>query len=515
MRYPLLESRSLEGKRIFRVAFLGGAGSGKTQRMISKMKEKKDQLNKIDLMLVMDRSCGEQVREEVLNALRQEVDRFRTSRETFDIQFAVTFYDDFKVGKKYRFRRGKLFQPKVVKITSFSDDLNDLERSFRKTEVADFENDGQALYYGIDSAMNRRVRWRPDSRRHMILVGTTGNHPQGNRNISRLTNSDVIEVLQNNNIRFHALQLLPAPESQKELRYNDYYNQIVRLLAKVNHGSYIPTFAEGSFEELKHLYIGKVVSGICQEIRLESELLSRSMSFLIKGFPLEETVKHFGEKWKETWHDFGDEALIKNTSRKTPNLEKSLRNFCTSIDVDLEALKASGRETYFEQGWVWEYHPETNLQQIQVCLLIDKGELSRLLGFIHSLAIELKKASRPEQYLEIWKTLLKTTFGIDDFTPSEPIETLITQHTGLPFMNGVLNYTLDDFVKNARNSAFRKKIINRLDRTYGNLFRIISETETEEVQQKDGRITVEKKKRWWIEEGNTSSYSWVEIERFP
>jgi hypothetical protein len=190
-----------------------------------------------------------------------------------------------------------------------------------------------------------------------------------------------------------------------------------------------------------------------------------------------------------------------------------LEAFINMHGINVKDLK--GDAGFFEHGWVWEFHPRTNLQQIQVCLLMDQLELSRLVGFLSGLRMELKKASKPEQYVEIWKTLLKTTFGIDTIPPNEPLDNLILQHSGLPFINGLLNYTLEDFVKKSRESPFRREIINSLEQTCNRLFAVLEEKEVENIPLDDGTTYSKIKKRWWVEEGNDLKYSWLEIELFP
>jgi len=148
-------------------------------------------------------------------------------------------------------------------------------------------------------------------------------------------------------------------------------------------------------------------------------------------------------------------------------------------------------------------------------MLIDKNEMARLLTFLASLAQELKGANNPTQYIQIWKTLLQSMFGIDTIPPNEPLDNLISQHSGLPFMNGVLRYTLDEFILLSQNPKFREELVAKLDRTCSDLNAILGEQEVEIIRTVGQAKVQQNKRRWWIEPSSGMLYAWVEVTKFP
>jgi hypothetical protein len=115
----------------------------------------------------------------------------------------------------------------------------------------------------------------------------------------------------------------------------------------------------------------------------------------------------------------------------------------------------------------------------------------------------------------VWTTLLKTVLGIDTIPKNEPIDYLIEQHTGLPFINGLLNYSLDEFVRNSQILEFRESVLKKIDNASNSLFLIVNEQELETITYTDGSTISRKKKRWWQEKGSELEYAWVETELFP
>ncbi|NUM37187.1 MAG: hypothetical protein HUU50_21800 [Candidatus Brocadiae bacterium] len=528
LRYPLLESESNQQKRLFQIAFLSGDKSDDTQKMISKIKEEKEKLNKLDIMFLIDSSLGSPTRQKIVEAIEKSQESLkpdsRKKSEALDVAWGLTFFHDFEKEKKYPYRRGRLFEPSVVNIYDFTSNIEKLVRNINNQPYHGYRYEAKSLYYGLDMALHKKARWREGSTRILFVVGATGNHEKDSpRDITQLINEDIKTTLQKEGVRVYGIHFEEKPAESKLRAVQDFSRNILDLAEKMGEGGYFLVSAATDDYREKTFSMLHLLRLLFEHYLQEVSLFDQVLSDMGRGFPPEEVEKRYGENWKDIWTKFNRlvylrsiEPLTEGNSKTTifiPQLKNTIDNFLLRHEIKLEDLKEKG--IFYDKGWVWEINPTLNVQQIQVWLLIDQMELSRLIGFLSSLLLQLKNASNPQQYMEIWKTLLKATFGIDTIPSSEPLDNLIMQHTGLPFMNGLLNYTLDDFVQKARTGDFRRTVIEKLETTCNLLFMVLQEKEIEQIMTPQGITINQSRKRWWSEAGSDLKYSWLEVEMFP
>lgn len=337
------------------------------------------------------------------------------------------------------------------------------------------------------------------------------------------SHEDIKTTLQKEGVRVYGIHFEEKPAESKLRAVQDFSRNILDLAEKMGEGGYFLVSAATDDYREKTFSMLHLLRLLFEHYLQEVSLFDQVLSDMGRGFPPEEVEKRYGENWKDIWTKFNRlvylrsiEPLTEGNSKTTifiPQLKNTIDNFLLRHEIKLEDLKEKG--IFYDKGWVWEINPTLNVQQIQVWLLIDQMELSRLIGFLSSLLLQLKNASNPQQYMEIWKTLLKATFGIDTIPSSEPLDNLIMQHTGLPFMNGLLNYTLDDFVQKARTGDFRRTVIEKLETTCNLLFMVLQEKEIEQIMTPQGITINQSRKRWWSEAGSDLKYSWLEVEMFP
>lgn len=528
-RYPLLESKTVKDKRLFQVAFLGGDKSSSLQEVISRIKEKRQKLSKVDVMFLIDASSNRNTRKQIKNAIVKAVANMKKlvnqKDKVVDLKIGLTYYSDFSEWRRYRYKRGKIIQPQAVRLHKLTDNLRRIERYLNAPHFYGSKEDVKSLFYGIDVAMNKRAKWREDSSRHIIVLGYSGNHDAkttSRKNVSKLEVADIVDALKLNDVELFGIQLPHDTDVNKNSA--SFIKQLSEITKKVGTGGVFPAwnYSEGDIQNNLIAALDILFKGIKQKIRTRQQLIGD----LEHGLNVEEINKRHQKKW-QTYNEKKQKSFFKlyikakaaGTLLKTSptmhyrNVATINNLFIKKEHISLEDFKKSG--VFYDKGWTWEYHPSTNLRQMQVYLLMNKMELSRLLGFLSALLQELEQASKPEQYLEIWKTLLKTTLGIDSVPASEPLDSLMKQHTGLPFMNGLLSYTLDDFVEKARDPAFRKNLLTNLSANTNYLFEVLSEKEKERIKDKHGNATTQKRKRWWKERENELEYAWIEIELFP
>ena len=539
-RYPLLESIPSEKSRLFQIAFLGGQKSDIVQTSISRIKEEKAKLSRLDVMLVVDSSLKRWIRQELISAIKaasQYLHQQESNKNQvkLDISWGVIFYSDFAKGRRYRYRRSRLFEPKVVHIHPLTTNIEQFIATIESENYHGKPTGPRALLYALDMLSHRKVGWRSGSTRCTFVIGHGGNHPYDSKdNVARLKPLQVQLPLQRLRMRLYALHLLD--ENQKlSPSCQAFYQQLSGLVTNMKGGGYLPIYLDRDLRERSkkqpsvppyEWYFSKLFLRLLIQYSREIKVFQETLSDLQRGFPPKELSERHQKDWDKIWQDLRQDIdrASKNVGMlyrqqgvqvllPTPSMTSLLEEFISIHGIRVKDLKGEGG--FFERGWVWEYNPRTQLQQIQVCLLIDQLELGRLIGFLSSLQMELKRASKPEQYVEVWKTLLKTSFGIDTIPPNEPLDNLVKQRTGLPFINGLLSYTLDDFVKKARSTQFRRNIIETLQETCNRLFLILEEKEVEKEISPDGQLTIIKKKRWWVEESSMLKYSWIEIEIFP
>ena len=537
-RYPLLESIPSEKSRLFQIAFLGGQKSDIVQRSISRIKEEKDKLSRLDVMLVVDSSLKKWVRQELISSVKSANQYLRQheadkDRVKLDIAWGVTFYNDFRKGRRYRYRRGRLFEPTVVHIHPLTTNIEQFVTTIETENYHGEPAEPRALLYVLDMLSHRKVSWRQGSSRCVFVIGTGGNHPYDSKdNVARIKPMQVQLPLQRLRLRLYAVHLLDKT-TELPPTYKAFYEQLSALAGNMQAGGYFPIYLDRDVHERSQpsvppyeWYFDKLLVRLLSQYSREIKVFQDTLSDLQRGFPPKELSERHQKDWDKIWQDLHREIDRASKSvemlyrqqgvqvvLQTPSMASLLEEFISMHGIRVKDLKGEGG--FFERGWVWEYNPRTQLQQLQVCLLIDQLELGRLIGFLSSLQMELQRASKPEQYVEVWKTLLKTSFGIDTIPPNEPLDNLVKQRTGLPFLNGLLSYTLDDFVKRARNTQFRRNIIEKLQVTCNRLFLILEEKEVEKETLPDGQLTTVKKKRWWVEESSMMKYSWIEIEIFP
>lgn len=466
----------------------------------------------LDVMFVIDASGGAKMRERIIKAM-QSIKRalakpVKNTRVTpLNIVWGLTYYDDFKAGKKYPYRRGKLFEPRVVRIKRFTKNINKFIYNIREEHFRGGRGNKKAVFYGIDAALHRKARWRKGSTRCIIVIGGGGNHEEkSEENITKLSGPKVMLHLQRKRVRIHSIRMVETGSSNRKKNLEIFNNQMKDLIEDMEEGV---QFIEPKNEQV----LTKLILGLVRQYTQEINLLQEILRDLERGFTLKEIKKRHSLNWNKIWNDFKKNMGSYARVVKAPSMPNILQAFIELHGIRLTDLQGNGM--FFDKGWVWERNPITNLHQVQVCLLMDQMELSRLIGFLSSLLMELKRISKPEQYVEVWKTLLKTTFGIDTIPASEPLDNLIKQHTGLPFINGLLNYTLDDFVKNSRQPKFRRQIVQKLEETCNRLFLVLEGKEIQRIKKRSGIVIAKKKKRWWKEEGNDLKYAWLEIEIFP
>jgi len=359
----------------------------------------------------------------------------------------------------------------------------------------------------------------------MIGVGLTGNHDLDSpRHIANDLNPQVIqEALQKNGIRFFGVQFEEPQARATVPAVQAFAKQTLQITKAMGQGGYFLLSPLEGDTRAKTFSFDMLLDMLIEQYRQEISILHEAISDLSRGFSPEEIYQRYQKYWTSietnarkiiNARTFLPQVVGNARSEYVfPKLPALMQSFIDRNNINFEDMKSKG--IFYTKGWVWEFHPATNIPQIQVCLLVDKLELMRLMVFLGSLSRELKSASKPEQYIQIWKTLLKSMFGIDTIPANEPLDNLILQHSGLPFMNGLLTYTLDDFVSQARNPQFRAEIINKLDATCDQLNKCIEEKETEEVMSIEGIVVTQSKQRWWKELGSEMLYAWLEVELFP
>lgn len=523
--YPLLQSKTADQKRLFEIAFLSGEKSETTQETIAKIKEEKSKLYRLDILLLIDGSASPAMRERITTALQKTAKKLLAEKNKgkLDIAWGLAFYHDFEKDRKYPYRRGRLFQPKVIHIHDFFTDMDTMLRELYNEFYRGNRYDTKSLYYGLDMAA-QNVKWREGSTRCLITVGVTGNHDNDNaQDISKLTMPEIKESLQKNSIRLWATQFEERDKNATMPSVQAFASQMAELTKNLGEGGYFLLSAAENNNRAKSFYLENLLEILLDIYNREIPLLDEAINDLGLGFHPEEVIARYEKDWNVAWNQFRRMAHLLSLQPEvttnvpptffTPALKDRLEDFLQRHKIALTELRSKG--VFYSKGWVSEFQPITNIQQIQVRLLIDKIELSRLIGFLSSLSLELKSASKPEQYVQIWKTLLQTMFGIDTIPPNEPLDNLIVQHSGLPFMNGLLQYTLDDFVTKARNNDFRNDIIKKLDATCDRLLMVAEEKETENITTSDNMNIVRKKKRWWQEADAQTPYAWLEVEIFP
>lgn len=202
---------------------------------------------------------------------------------------------------------------------------------------------------------------------------------------------------------------------------------------------------------------------------------------------------------------------LKSSSQGTP-ITKLIEG-AIPPGIDPQKVAAAMEKTFFVEAWVWELHPQFNLQQIHICLFMDKDSLGRMTGFLSAIKDRLIVASTQKAYVDTWLTLLNEWFGITRIPEGQSIADAIQQHGGLPFVNGILNYTLPDFIAKCREPRFRQELLLKMEEKYRELSDIQYERETLK-KVSDGIETTVPRKRWFKEYGKRD-FAWIEIERFP
>ncbi|WP_372365781.1 hypothetical protein [Candidatus Uabimicrobium sp. HlEnr_7] len=528
-RYPLLESKSVKSKRLFQVAFLGGDKGSALQEVISRIKEKREQLSKVDIVFLVDASSRQNTRRQIQRAISKAIAKMKQLEnprdKVVDLQVGLIYYSDFSELQTYRYKRGKIFQPQVVRLHSLTDNIKRFERHFKRPHFYGQKEKRKSLYYAVDVAMNKRVRWRDNSSRYIIALGYSGNHdPKAavKSDISKLEEKDIVDALKLNNVQLHGIQLPHNIEANPNS--NSFVEQIAAIGGQVGSGGSFPAwnYSEGDVQNNLENVLNILFRGIKEQIRVRQQVIGD----LEHGLDAQEISKRHHQKWEKFNERKQKDFFRLYIKAKAPGtllkvspilhhdtVDTMNKSFIEKEQISIEDFKKGG--VFYDKGWTWEYNPKTNIRQMQVYLLMNKMELSRLLGFLSALLQELEQASKPEQYLEIWKTLLKTTLGIDSVPATEPLDSLMKQHTGLPFMNGLLSYTLDDFVEKARDPGFRKDLLTKLSANTNYLFDVLSDKEKERIQDKNGNVMTKARKRWWKERENELEYAWIEIELFP
>jgi hypothetical protein len=523
--YPLLQSKTVDQKRLFEIAFLSGEKSDDTQETIARIKEEKVKLYRLDMLLLIDGSASPAMRDKITIALQKMVKKIETEKTKIklDIAWGMAFYHDFEKNRQYPYRRGRLFQPKVIHIYDFFPDLHTMLRELYNEFYRGGRYETKSLYYGLDMVA-QNIKWREGSTRCLVTVGVTGNHAaEDPQDVTKLTMPEIKEELQKNSIRLWAAQFEDHDKYAVMPSVQAFARQMTELGKSLGEGGYFLLSAAENNYRPKSFHLENLLEILLDLYNQEIPLVDEAINDLALGFHPDEVIARYDKNWDALWQRYSrlmhlmslQPEVVTNVPPTfyVPQLKTRLDSFLQRHKIALTELRSKG--VFYSKGWVCEYQPFSNIQQAQVRLLIDKIELSRLIGFLSSLSLELKSASRPEQYVQIWKTLLQTMFGIDTIPPDEPLDNLIVQHSGLPFMNGLLQYTLDDFVTKARNNDFRNDIIKKLDFTCDRLLMVAEEKETEKAVTSDNMNIVRKKKRWWQEAENLTPYAWLEVEIFP
>lgn len=530
LRFPLLTDKKINQSRLFQIAFLSGGNSDEAQQILSIIREQKENIKQLDIVLLLDASLTKEARDKIIFALNRMSQRIKATSDhqpiKLDIAWCVAFYHDFSAGRKYPYKRGQLFRPQVIDIHDFNKDLNRVaQKIYNQPYRMTGRYDPKALYYGIDMAVNSIKNWREGSTRCIITVGITGNHDVNSpRHVANDLNPAVIqESLKKNSTRLYGVQFEESLTKSSTPSVQSYAKQITEITQNMGEGGYIlispivDTSSRRSFTF--DIFLDMLVEQYRREIGITNELIGD----LSRGFPPEELTKRYQKNWANFVEEIKkgfDRRIIRPLVYENspsviypPSINLTLQQFVDRNNINFDDLKGKG--IFYTHGWTWEFHPTTNTQQIQISLLVDKLELVRLMVFLASLSRELKTADKPNQYIQIWQTLLRSMFGMDTIPANEPLDNLISQHSGLPFMNGLLTYTLDDFALQAQNPQFRRNIIEKLDATCNKLQLCIDEQETELKTTTTGVTITQNKKRWWKELGSDMMYAWLEMELFP
>lgn len=530
-RDPLLIAESKEGKRLFQIASLNGENSSQAQIILNKIHTEKSKLRLLDILILVDASLPREARMKITNTLPQVAKKIMNvpkNNKTFtlDVAWSGGFFYDFRPGIKYTYHRGEVFKPIVI----------DLQQQFQinTTSVVNYlynfnyrpsNYEPRALYYAIDTAASN-VNWRDGSSRCIIVVGRTGNHDiTSPRHIANDLNPATIkEGLQKRGVYLYGIQFNEPRNTKNTNELQIYAKQMTEICANMNEGGYLLLSPVQGQDTIRQTFDFSIfLEMIIQHRRQQNELTERLVTDLARGFLPDEILQRYQVPWKmlkdSIAKDIEKKAFPPTTygnirsSIYVPDVAVVLQQFTDRQEIDIQELKKNS--SFYIPGWVWEFNPITNTQQIEVCMLIDKNEMARLLTFLATLSQKLKNADTPAQYIQIWKTLLQSMFGIDTIPPNEPLDNLISQHSGLPFMNGILKYTLDEFISLAQNPKFRSEIINKLDITCGDLHAILYEQEVEIVRRTGSTEVRQNKRRWWTEPSSGEIYAWVEVTKFP
>ncbi len=529
--YPLLDSKNIEQKRMFQIAFLSGSNSDEAQMLLSKIKEEKDKLRQLDILLLVDASLPSSARAKITSGINHTIRRLTSiSRErniqNIDISWGISFYHDFLKNTNYPYTRGMLFQPYAVNLSNFNKDLSRLVRQISGSPYRGDQYAAKSLYYAIDMSLEHIKTWREGGTKCIVVIGNTGNHDSDSSfNVAKDLDSGIIkEVLEKNGARLYGLQFEETSAEKASLsNVQNFAKQIMEITKSMGEGGYFLISAHTGPSRPKTFTLENFFEILIDQYRQELTISQEAFNDLARGFLPEELQ----QRYQKNWNTF-ESTITRNIRLRSippqfseaastlflfPEFSKIIQNFLNRYNLNFDELKGKG--IFYSKGWVTEFNPITNISQMQIFLLVDKLELVRLLAFLTSLSQELQKGTDPNQYIQIWKTLLKSMFGIDTIPPNEPLDNLIMQHSGLPFMNGLLNYTLDDFVTCARNPTFRNEIITKLNDTCNRLISCLEEKETEEEFTPEGIAIQQTKRRWVKEFGSEILYAWLEVELFP
>jgi len=155
IRYPLLQNTTEKQKRLFQIAFLSGGNGEIAQKHIAKIKEQKEQVKKLDLMFLLDTSLSPAARLRLQEALQKTkiwLSGLSYTHQSFelDINWGLSFFHTFEKDKKYPYRRGRLIEPRAVRLNDFTTNIDKLLRDLDNEPYQGYRHEPKSLYYALD-----------------------------------------------------------------------------------------------------------------------------------------------------------------------------------------------------------------------------------------------------------------------------------------------------------------------------------------------------------------------------
>jgi hypothetical protein len=176
------------------------------------------------------------------------------------------------------------------------------------------------------------------------------------------------------------------------------------------------------------------------------------------------------------------------------------------------------------RGWVWEYHPKTNVQQVKVCVLIDKTELTKLNMFLSACQeattrrTQLIKAERERLIgeaqnqenllakVEEERCLRKGPFR---FRVRKPVDI-----AWIRIERDRIERDLGERLSLLEKRRIPLDLMQQIHGQYDAFQKILQEKEEEQRVEPNGTQVQVPRKRWWRVEGSDTEYAWLEAEMF-